>query len=133
MPNVVRFFNDVAPRIGELQRHYEESRPKVVSISIVNHSEDVDPGRTEIIVKFDRPMREVTDSQAVRDPRYTRARFDDTATVLSFGVVLDPDQRYRFPVAWPGGGHLVSSEGVPMIDYVIQFHTRPSGSPSMRQ
>lgn len=130
MPNVVRFFNDAGPRITDMQRHYDESRPKVASINIANHAQDVDPGLTEIVIRFDRPMRTAPDSQAVRDPRFTQTHFDSTGTILSIGVALEPDQEYRFRVAWPGGDHLVSAQGVPMSDYLIEFHTKPSGTMS---
>jgi len=63
MPKVVSFFNDEAARIGELQRSYEESRPKVLSLSITNHSQDVDPGVKEIVVRFNRPVRQVGNPQ----------------------------------------------------------------------
>lgn len=133
MPNVVRFFNDAAPRITDLQRHYDESRPKVVSINIANYAQDVAPGLTEIVIKFDRPMRTAPDSQAIRDPRFTRTHFDSTGTILSIAVELEPDQAYRFRVAWPGGDHLVSAQGVPMSDYLIEFHTKPLGTMSTSQ
>jgi hypothetical protein len=133
MPQVVQFFSNEAPRVGELERHYEESRPKVVSLSIANHSQDVDPGLTEIVVKFDRPMRTVPETQGARDPRFARAHFDSTGTILSFGVVLEPGQQYRFSLAWPGGGRLVSAEGVPMNDYSIEFHTKAAGAKAVSQ
>jgi len=132
MPQVVRFFSDVAPQIGELQRSYDESRPKVVSLSIANHSTDVDPGLTAIVVRFDRPMRTTPEEQAASDPRFTRPHFDATGTVLTFVVALDPGREYRFHVDWPGGRHLVSADGVPMDDYIVQFHTKSASLMSMR-
>ncbi len=133
MPNVVRFFNDEAPRIGEMQRHYDEARPKVVSMNIVNHSGNVDPAVTEIAVRFDRPMRKEADPLAVGDPRLMKARFDITGTTLSFGVSLEPGREYRFRLAWPGGSPIVSAEGVPINDYLIEFHTKRFGAKSVPQ
>jgi len=130
MPSVARLFNDEASRIAELQRKYEE--PKVVSISIDNHSQDVDPTLTQIVIKFDRPMRTAPDKEWFSDPRSSRARFDSTGTVLTVGVSLDPGRRYQFRVSWPGGPELVSAEGVPLQDYRIEFRTREKDVESPR-
>lgn len=132
MPKVVRFFNDEAPRIGELQRMYEESRPKVVSMSIANHSQDVDPGVTEIVIRFNRSVRQVGDPQKARDPRFGPIRFDKTGTVLSIPVTLEPDRQYRLPLNWPEGEPFVSADGVPMNAFEVEFHTRHAGATSTR-
>jgi len=133
MPKVVQFFNDEAPRIGELQRSYEDSRPKVASMSIANHSQDVDPGVREIVIRFTRPVRQVRDPQKARDPRLGPLLFDKTGTVLSIPVTLEPDRQYRFPLTWPEGEPFVSADGVPMNLYTIEFHTRHAVSASTRQ
>jgi hypothetical protein len=133
MPKVVQFFNDEAPRIGELQRIYDESRPKVVSMSIANHSQDVDLGVTEIVVRFDRPVRQVGDLQKARDPRFGPVRFDKTGTVLSIPVTLEPDRQYRFSLTWPEGAPFLSADGVPMNAYTVEFHTRHAVATSTRQ
>lgn len=133
MPNIVKFFNDVAPRGEELLRRYDESRPKVASLNIPNHSQEVDPGLKEIVITFNRPMRKAPDPQDNRDPRFIPMRFDSTGTTLSIGVALEPDRQYQFPLAWPGRSRFASAEGVPMDDYIIEFHTKPSSNMSTRQ
>jgi len=133
MPKVVLFFNDEAPRIGELQRLYEESRPKVVSMSIANHAQDVDPAVTEIVIRFNRPVRQVGNPQKTRDPRFGPARFDKTGTVLRIPVTLEPDRQYRFSLTWPEGEPFVSADGVPMNAYTVEFHTRRAVATSTRQ
>jgi hypothetical protein len=133
MPKVVQFFNDEAPRVGELQRLYEESRPKVVSMSIANHSQDVDPGVTEIVIRFNRPVRQVGDPQKARDPRFGPGRFDKTGTVLSIPLTLEPGRQYRFPLTWPEGEPFASADGVPMKAYTVEFHTRHAVATSTRQ
>jgi Domain of unknown function (DUF4932) len=124
MPRVVGLFNDEASRIAELQRQYDESRPKVVSISIANHSEDVDPAINQIVIKFDRPMRSVPAYDGPGDPRFIQSRFDASGIVLTIGVSLRPGRQYRFALAWPAGSQLVSTEGVPLPAYVIEFRTK---------
>jgi hypothetical protein len=132
MPNVVRFFNDAAPRCAELKRQYIESRPKVVSISIANHSEDVDPSLTQIVIKFNRPMRTAPEQEQLSDPRSNRSWFDASGTVLTVGVSLSAGREYQFRLGWPGGGALVSAEGVPLDDYLIDFRTKSSNVAPVR-
>jgi len=124
MPNVVRFFNDAPPRFAELKRQYDESRPKVVSISIANHSQDVDPSLTQILIKFDRPMRTAPEQEGLSDPRSNRSWFDAGGKVMTVGVSLSAGREYQFRLGWPGGGALVSAEGVPLGDYLIGFRTK---------
>jgi hypothetical protein len=133
MPKVVEFFNDEAPHIGELKRAYDESRPKVVSMSIANHSRDVDPSATEIVIRFDRPVRQEHDSHRPRDPRIGPLRFDTTRAVLSISVSLGPDSPYRLPLTWPEGEPFVSDDGAPMNPYTVEFHTRPERKSGARR
>ena len=128
MPKVVQFFNDEAPHIEELKRAYDESRPKVISLNIANHSRDVDPATTEIVIRFDHPVRQEHDSHRARDPRTSPIRFDITRTVLSISVTLEADSPYRFTLTWPGGEPFVSDDGVPMSPYTVEFHTRLAGA-----
>src|SRR5215217_1791817 len=57
MPRIVAFFGDFAGRVETVKAAYDAKRPKVVSLSIENGAKDVDPNLTEILVRFDRPMR----------------------------------------------------------------------------
>lgn len=128
MPNIVRFFNEEAPRIAQMQRLYEESRPKVVSVNVPNHSRNVDPNLSMIVIRFDRPVRQTPNPQRTWDPRLSNLHFDKTRTVLTVPVTLEPDRDYAFALTWPDGEPFVSTDGVPMNDYLIQFHTKSSSS-----
>ena len=132
MPNVVRFFNDAAPRFAKLKRQYDESRPKVVSISIANHSQDVDPSLTQIVIKFDRPMRTAPEQEGLSDPRSSRSWFDASGTILTIGVSLSAGREYQFRLGWPGGGALVGAEGVPLDGDLIGFRTKSRNLASAR-
>lgn len=136
MPKVVDFFNDVGRRIGELMRRYDESRPKVAAMNITNGAQDVDPNLTEIVIRFDRPMRKtsyaVARTNAARYPKIGKVRFDETRTVFTVPVTLEPDRDYEFSLNWPGGGSFASEEGVPLKHVPISFRTKAGASPSMQ-
>src|ERR1035441_6395168 len=56
MPQIVAFFNGLPPRMGELEKRYDESRPRVGSSTITDGANDVDPALKELKVKFSRAM-----------------------------------------------------------------------------
>ena len=129
MPRVVQFFNGIAPRMDELRRRYEESRPKILAMSIPDGALNVDPSLTEFVIRFDRPMR--TTSPAVRDPRFGRVRFNEAGTSVTMTVALEPDHDYQLRLSWPGGDAFTSADGVPMQAVTVRFRTR--SSPPSRQ
>jgi hypothetical protein len=104
MPKVVRFFEDVAPRMDELMRRYDECRPKAVWTSISIGAQDVDPNLTEIIIRFDKPMIKTryaiarTSSDQSRFPKLGKPQFDETGTVLRVPITLQPDHEYQFAI-----------------------------------
>ena len=128
MPRVVEFFNGAAARVDDLVSHYEERRPRVVSMTVTNGAQDVDPGLTEIVVKFDRPMRPNTWSVArtsiVPQPKIGKVHFDETGTVFTIPVTLETDHEYAFSLNWPGGGSFASQDGVALKDVPVRFRTR---------
>jgi hypothetical protein len=125
MPKVVEFFNNVAPRIGELSKRYDDSRPMVTSMSVRDGAVDVNPTLTEIVVRFNRRMSAV---DLNKDPRFRMGRFDQTGTVLTIPVVLEPEHDYQFSLRWPGGQNLTSADGVPMQVVTLHFRTRAAST-----
>jgi hypothetical protein len=103
-----------------------------VSISIANHSQDVDPSLTQIVIKFDRPMRTAPEQERLSDPRSSRSWFDTSGKVLTIGVSLSAGRKYQFRLSWPGGDPLVSAEGVPLDDYLIGFRAKSRNVDSVR-
>ncbi|MEM6381007.1 MAG: DUF4932 domain-containing protein, partial [Bacteroidota bacterium] len=56
MPEIVKFFDRTAERIGKIQEDIEEQRPKVKSISpFDNGALNIDPSLKEMTIIFDRP------------------------------------------------------------------------------
>jgi hypothetical protein len=84
----------------------------------------VDPSLTQIVIKFDRPMRTAPEQEGLSDPRSNRSWFDASGTVLTIGVSLSAGREYQFRLGWPDGGALVSAQGVPLDDYLIDFRTK---------
>lgn len=125
MPKVVEFFNKVAPRIGELAKRYDDSRPRVISMSVHDGALDVDPRLTEIVVRFNQPMNTV---DLNRDPRFRMGRFDQTGTVLTIPLALDPEHDYQFSLRWPSGQILTSAAGIPMQPVTLHFRTKAAST-----
>ena len=134
MPRVVAYFDDLARRVADLRRSYDESRPRVASLSIENNSETVDPATTEIVVKFDRPMLrnspqlmwDIRPARGGRDrfPLFTKQEFDEDGKTYRMFVKLEPNHVYEFELNRPSGGAFLSSEGIPLAPYKIRFKTR---------
>jgi len=121
MPKVVAFFNDEASRMGELATKYEQTRPTVISMSVVDGATDVDPELAEIVVKFSRPM---STEDRNTDPRFRKGHFDATGTVLTIPVSLQADHDYQFSLRWPNGQAFTSADGVPFQPVSLHFRTR---------
>ena len=131
MPKIVAFFDDVAGRMPELMRRYDESRPKVTSMNISNGAQDVDPELKEIVIRFDRPMQRehyaVNCVNGVECPKFGKPSFDQTGTVFRLPVILEPEKEYGFRLNWPGGGSFQSLDGVPLKHLSMKFHCRSPG------
>lgn len=121
MPRVVAFFNGVAPRMSELAKRYEQSRPKLISISVTNGGTDVNPALTQVTAKFSRAMSTADPS---RDPRFRTMPFDDSRTVLMIPVGLEADHDYELWLRWPNGDAFTASDGTPIAPVLIRFRTR---------
>lgn len=128
MPKVVGYFAGVPDRLEGLIRQYDEARPKVVSITIANGAQNVDPGLTAVIVRFDRPMlREryaVAKTGTRPAPKFGKPSFDEAGTVFTLPVTLEPGKEYAFSLNWPGGGSFQSADGYLLKAMPVEFRTR---------
>jgi len=151
MPRVIGYFDSLPDRVPAMQRRYDALRPRVVSLSIENGSETVDPALREIVVRFDRPVSDdgwsvlpvlgpsgpVPGAQE-RFPKITwkaldstRATFavgkalDSAGTILRLGVELEPSRLYELQLNTAHGhGFRSVPDGVPLAPYRIRFTTR---------
>jgi hypothetical protein len=129
MPRVVAYFNQLGPRVQGMATAYEAARPRVASIVPANGAQDVDPAVTQIVVKFDRPMRkgnyQVMQTDKALYPKTERVSYDDTGTVFTMEVKLEPAHDYEFALNTSDGGAFQSTEGVPLSYLRVKFRTRP--------
>ncbi len=126
LPRVTEYFNGVAPRMHELTDRFQ---PKVVSTSIQDGAGSVDPGVKTIVVRFSMPMNKVG---PFKDSKLNGGRFDQTGTVLTIPVTLEPARDYVFPLRWSGGQSFVSADGVPLTATLLRFRTGAASSPKQR-
>ena len=124
MPRVVEFFNDYA-------KEYEESAaraPKVVRMIPPNGATDVDPGRTEIKVFFDRPMTDKSWSVVGGGPHYPESAgdvsYDAEHKVFTMPVHLKPGWSYQFWLNRGKFNSFRSADGVELESVEVNFRTR---------
>ncbi len=133
MPKVVEFFDEVAPRIDDLMRRYDESRPKALSTSISMGAEDIDPNLTQITIQFDMPMIRTryaiarTSSDQTKFPKLGKPQFDESGTLLVLPVNLEPNHEYQFAI-----GSLAASQNLAPIKRAIYFQFRTKATPDMK-
>jgi hypothetical protein len=155
MPRVVAYFDSLPDRLPYMQQRYDAMRPTIVSLSIENGSDTVDPGLREIVVRLDRPVSD--DGWSVvpalgpsgpipgaleRFPKITWKALDSTraafalgtalasaGTTVRLGVELEPGRVYELQLNTAHGhGFRSAPEGVPLSPYRIRFKTRGAGS-----
>ena len=131
MPRIASLFEDFAGRVETVKSAYDAKRPKVVSVSIENGAKDVDPTLTEIVVRFDRPMRKSLptrgyDLRGPRDrfPEIGKFEFDEPGTSFRISVKLQPAHDYEITLNRHSGGAFAGADGVLLAPYQIQFRTR---------
>jgi hypothetical protein len=142
MPRVVAWYDSLPDRVPTLQRRYNATRPHVVSVSFgATDGSAVDPGLREIVVHFDRPVREgdcgpwcrgvvplfvegrPTTTQLPPAP-VTAHSLDAAGTTLRITVALDRGHEYSFQLNTPKGDGFRTADGVPLEAYPIRFRTR---------
>lgn len=99
--------------------------PKIVSVTPADGAKDVDPNLGEIVVCFDRPMREGWSLIGNGWPTLVGTpEFDSTMTKLTIRVVLKPGTEYTLGFNSRNHKKFASSEGVPLVPCVCTFRTK---------
>jgi hypothetical protein len=137
MPRVVSYYEALPHRVSTIRSRYEAARPRVVSISLpAAEGAGVDPALREIIVRFDRPVRDDTlglvplfvngrpTSTQVPPPPVTGHALDAGGTTLHITINLEPGREYAFQLNTPNGFGFRAMDGVPLAAYPIRFRTR---------
>jgi len=104
------------------------ARPHVVSMTVADGATDVDPATPELVVVFDRPMRDrswsvVGDPAEMPEADAPRYEADGTRFVLPWR--LAPGRSYRLGLNGGRFRSFQSAEGVPLEPVLLRFRTRP--------
>jgi Domain of unknown function (DUF4932)/Bacterial Ig-like domain len=128
LPRLVEYFNGLSGRAAEMARAAAAATPKVASIAPGNGTQDVDPALTEIVVKFDRPMDRkhysVMKSEDGEWPKVEGVTFDESGTVFTMRVKLEPRHAYAFGLNGAMGGSFASADGTTLPEVLVKFRTR---------
>lgn len=97
MPEIIKLHNSLSPE--KLAATLEENSPKIVSFSIENNSQNIDPNTKEIIVVYDRPMssRGISVGKGGKKtyPKITSVEWrNDNRTEMIIFVELEPNKEY---------------------------------------
>jgi methionine-rich copper-binding protein CopC len=124
VPRVVAFHETWAGKLEELER----ARPHVVSIEPRSGASDVDPAAAQLVVRFDRAMRDQSWSivgSKENTPAMTGApKYDAERKTLTVPMQLEPGKTYRFSLNGVSKEGFKSAEGVPLEPYEVTFTTR---------
>ncbi len=138
MPRVVEFMDEWAAdgprRVAAITEPWEAEKralaakaPRIVSITPADGATGVDPGLKEIVVVFDRPMKDRSWSVVRADgmmPDFTGAAYDEGRTVLRLQVQLKPGQTYRFGLNDNHYRSFMDEQGNRLLPTVVEFSTR---------
>lgn len=125
MPEVVRFFNDVAATMPDRMRQFDAARPRLIRITPADSAASVDPATATVLLVFNRPMSGGVSFNRVSGrtfPELTTHAWNAAHTELTFGVRLKPGQEYDALIT---GAGFQSADGVPMAERPWHFRTGP--------
>lgn len=134
-PTVGAYLRDLAPRAEHEVARYEARRPRLLSMAPANGAVGVDPGLSEMTFRFDRPMERVWALMLLGEdgrehfPPTGEPSFDDSGTVLTVPVTLEPNRTYRLGLNFEGGGAFRSTEGVRLAPVPVEFSTGDADGP----
>ena len=113
--------------IAEEEEARAAGRPHVVSISVADGADDVDPALPALVVVFDRPMRDRSWS-VVGDPAEMpdgdTPHYEEGGTRFVMPWRLSPGRSYRLGLNGGRSRAFQSAEGVPLEPVLLRFRTR---------
>jgi hypothetical protein len=120
IPEIVEFFNQVAPII-------DEKTPKVISMEpAINHSADVDHAIKKITVNFDQELlgHGYSFNPGIKGkeafPEFENVVYSNDKKSVTFEVSLEPDKEYQFVLT---GMAFKTKENYELADFVVTFKT----------
>jgi hypothetical protein len=128
-PEVIEFYNTLAPRIDSKIAEFHERSVHVVRVEpFPNHAEDADPEIRQLTIVFDKPLdpaqgysinysNEGKDHFAISG----RPQFASGGKTITLPVELKPGWSYSFVLT---GRAFASPDGYPLESYEISFKTK---------
>lgn len=126
-PEIISFYNQLAPKMENIINDYEQKQPKVLSISPdIWNKNDVDPSIKEITINFDKEMTEgisinLGDSGKEHFPLQKLEGFVNGHKGIKLLTDMKPNTEYEFVLS---GNKFKSKEGYPLKETVIKFKTK---------
>lgn len=128
IPEIVKFFNEIASEIDELRKVIDKKRPNVVSISpFKNNSIDVDYLINQISVIFDKPLKgkgysiNYGTKGEKAFPEMGEITYSKDKKTVFIEVKLEQNKEYQFVMT---GMSFISKDGFGMNDFEINFTTK---------
>ncbi len=114
--------------------------PQIIETIPANNAKDVDPGLTQITVKFDRKMGNRSWSvctvypggDETQFPINGKLHYDDSCTVFTIPVKLQPGHTYKTSLNAKKFIGFVSADGIPLYPYPYTFTTGDKKSESAK-
>ncbi|MGE0104465.1 MAG: DUF4932 domain-containing protein [Blastocatellales bacterium] len=129
MPEVIRFYDGLAPRINGMVADFNSARPSVQSTApFANGAQDVDPSITEITFTFDRPLEPKGVSinfgpgGPAQFPIVKVIGYGEDGKRLTLQLKMNPATSYEFILTEQS---FRTREGFPLKPYTMKFRTRP--------
>lgn len=126
-PRMVAFYGEYAPVFVEEQKLLAARRPKVVNMTPVNGSGDVDPNLEKIEVVFDRPMQDQSWSMVGGGPKFPqltgKPAYNAERKIWSVAVRLRPESSYEFSLNSERFSAFRSADGTPLAPVKVTFRT----------
>jgi hypothetical protein len=126
-PEIISFYNQLAPKMKNIINDYEQKQPKVLSLSPdIWNKNDADPSIKEITINFDREMAEsvsisIGDSGKEHFPLKKMEGFVNDHKGIKLLTDMKPNTEYEFVLS---GNKFKSKEGYPLKETVIKFKTK---------
>jgi len=119
LPEVIDFFREQASAI--------ERAPQLLAITPASGTNDVDPAKSELVLRFDRPMD--AGMSVVGEPAATpkvtgTPQWDAARQVLTIPVALLPATAYRFWLNSATRRNFRGADGAPLLPVEVTFTTR---------
>jgi hypothetical protein len=123
-PKLAAFFSGQVPKLEAMLA----KTPKVVAMTPQNGQQDVDPATTELVVTFDRPMRDGSWAVVGGGEHYPettgKPSYDASRKVLTLPIKLKADWSYELWLNHGKFDSFRSEEGVSLQPVRVTFKTR---------